>query len=84
MFDGAVKSMDDSIPCLDERSPKPKVPHCSTFPMKGCLEKPEGFACDCSISDVVNLNSLISILFLCWIFVHYIMLGLFSSILIRI
>ncbi|CBI38844.3 flap endonuclease GEN-like 1 [Vitis vinifera] len=51
VFDGAVKSMDDSIPCLDEKSPRPKVPHCSTFPRKGCLEKPEGFACDCSTSD---------------------------------
>ena len=102
LLDGAVKSMDDSMLCLDERSPRPKVPHCSnqghpgdqksyvkfpcdfcdTFPQNSCLE-PEGFACDCSC-DTVNLNSLISFLFLCWIFVHYIMLGLFTFILIRI
>ena len=98
------QEMDDSIPSLDERSPRPKVPHCSicghpglkkshlkfscdfccTFPRKGCLEKPEGFVCDCSTCDMVNLNSLIAIPFYCWVLVHYIMIGLFTSILIRI
>ncbi|KAJ9680801.1 hypothetical protein PVL29_019959 [Vitis rotundifolia] len=70
------QEMDDSIPSLDERSTRPKVPHCSicghpgrkkshhkfsndfcgTFPRKGCLEKPEGFVCDCSTCDMVIMN----------------------------
>lgn len=35
---------------------------CGTFPRKGCFEKLEGFVCDCSTCDMVNVNSLIAIL----------------------
>lgn len=52
---------------------------CGTFPGKGCLDKPEGFACDCFSCDMVNLNLLVAA-FLSLISMHYIMQGLFNYI----